>query len=488
MERPAGPRRALPRAVGFRVDLSGASLYVIVTMTNWKPKLDPDRPLYVAIVDALAEDIASGRLPRGARLPTHRELARTLGVSIGTITRAFNTAEQRGLVSGITGRGTFVGGGTSAEFGSAGVDQGLIDLSRTWPLYSLDPDMAPALGEIARNPDRHELLRYHDNAGMPAHRAAGADWALRCGVETSPEAVVICSGVQHAILVALAAAADPGDWVLTEEFTYPGFHAAAHFLHLRVHGLRLDERGLVPDAFEAACRQRRPKALYCTPTLQNPTTATLPAERRERIVEIAREHDVAIIEDDVHRLLATDPPPPLATLAPERSYFIAGMSKSVTGALRVAYLVPPADQVRRASASVWATTWMVPPLVAELASRWIEDGTADATVQRKRHESAERLTLATQMLSGLRLHSAMAAYHTWLELPEPWTSAAFTGEARRRGVEVTPMEAFATSTESRIQAVRVCLSAPRNQESLRTGLERLLDVLDEAPGPGPAIV
>lgn len=457
-------------------------------MTNWKPRLAPDRALYLAIVDALAEDIASGRLARGTRLPTQRELAERLDVSIGTITRAFNTAERRGLVTAVTGRGTFVGEGSATDFSSSDVDDGMVDLGRTWPLYSLDPDPAPALREIARDPSRGELFHYQDNAGMPSHRAAGATWAARHGLEAKPDDVVICSGVQHAILVALAAVADPGDWVLTEEFTYPGFNAAAHFLHLQVKGLALDEDGLIPDAFEAACRQRSPKALYCTPTLQNPTTSTIPAERRERIAEIARTHDVAIIEDDVLRLLATDPPPPIASLAPERTSYIAGMSKSVTGALRVAYLVPPANQVRRATQSVWSTTWMVPPLMAELAGRWINDGTADATVERKRRESARRLDLAKTVLHGLRLHTAVAAYHTWLELPDRWTSAGFTEEARRRGVEVTPMESFATGDGSGIQAVRVCLSAPRSLDSLRMGLERLREILENAPGPGPAIV
>lgn len=455
----------------------------------WQPTLGSGAPRYLAIVDSLASDIRSGCLIAGARLPTHRELADRLGLSVGTVTRAFTTAEQRGLIHGVIGRGTFVGPPAPERFAS--VDPGptgFVDLSRTWPLNTLDPDLAPVLRSVAKDAGRAELLHYQDNAGMARHRQAGVDWAARFGLDTKVDSVVLCSGVQHAISVALATVARPNDWVLTEALTYPGLKAAATMQNQRVLGLEMDEEGIVPAAFASACRQRGAKVLYCTPTLQNPTTATMSLRRREQIAQVAREHDVSIIEDDIHQLLADERLAPIASLAPERTFFIAGMSKTVTGALRIAYLVVPDALVDRVAENVWASVWMVPPLTAEIAARWIADGTADATVERKRVEALARLKLAQEVLGEGSFRSAPAAYHVWLPLPPPWDSARFVAAATRAGVGVTDQAAFATESGGAVQAVRICLSAPDDRESLKLGLQRVRELLDRPPGPGRPVL
>lgn len=457
----------------------------------WTPTIGSDGPRYAAIVDALSDDIGAGRLRRGDQLPTHRELADRLGVSIGTVTRAYAAAERRGLVRGEIGRGTFVVGRTADDYGATdfGVKPtGVVDLAVTFPLEGLDPDLRSVLRDLARRPELPELLHYQSNAGMWRHRVAGAEWVSRFGVETSPENVLVCAGTQHALNVALTTMASAGDTVFVEELTYPGVRALANLLELKLVGLPTDDDGLIPDAFESACRQRRAKALFTMPTIHNPLTSTIPETRRREIAAIASRHGVAVVEDAIHHLLAKDPPPPLSVFAPEVSYFIGAVSKVVTGGLRVSYLVPPPDMVDQLTQAVWATNWMTAPLCAEIVTTWIKDGTADDAVRRKRTEAHERVEMARDILSGYRLRSDDYGHHVWLELPERWESAAqFSAESRRRGVAVAPAELFTVGGKPP-KAVRLSLSAPRDRETLSRALQKVAQTLSSTPGLGPAIV
>ena len=462
-------------------------------MTTWLPEVDrTEKRLYRAIARAIRRDLRSGRLSPGDRLPTHRELADDLGIAVGTVTRAYAEAERQGLVRGEIGRGTFVRGEEEEplvpDLRIRSEPSGFVDLSLNYPLYTEDPDLAPVLEDLARRRDLPDLLHYHPSEGHRRHRRAGAKWAAGFGVECDPSSVVVCAGAQHGLTVSLGSIAEPGDLVLTEELTYPGIRGVADLLHLKLQGVALDDQGLRPDAFAAICRQRKVRALYVTPTLQNPTSTILPGDRRREIADIAKEHDVWIVEDDVHRLLANDAPPPLASLAPERTFFIAGTSKSITGGLRVAFLVPPPAKLGRVTQTVWATVWVVAPLCVEIVSTWIEDGTAEATVERKCREGEARQKMAREILGDFEYRSHPNGLYLWIQLPPPWTSAEFTMAARRRGVGVTPSGLFLVDDREPPDAVRICLGAPADRSRLGEALKTLADLLRSAPGLGPAIV
>jgi DNA-binding transcriptional MocR family regulator len=292
-----------------------------------------------------------------------------------------------------------------------------------------------------------------------------------------------------------AALLSPGDLVLAEALTYPGMKTLASLLSLRLQGVAMDAQGLRPDALAAACRTGSPRALYCMPTLQNPTTAVMPEARRREIAAIAREHGLLVVEDDVHGHLPEKAPRPLAALLPELAVYLNGTSKSLAPGLRVGFVAAPAAMVTRLAAAIRGTTWMAAPLMAEIASRWIEDGTAEAVLGRRRKEAAARQALAARVLAGARMDAHPAAYHVWLHLDEPWRADAFAAEARRRGVVVTPAGAFAASTaapranarraEAPPQAVRVCLGAARDREELERGLVVLARLLSSSPAVAP---
>jgi DNA-binding transcriptional MocR family regulator len=418
-------------------------------------------------------------------------MADRLGVSLGTVTRAYEAAMRRGLIRGETGRGTFVSGPQAEQYGAAEFElttPGMIDLAVVRPLYGYDPDPAPALREVARSPGRRELLQYLPNAGLLRHRKTGAAWAARYGLSTQAEQVVVCAGIQHALTVVLATVCRPGDTLLVEALTYPGLKALANLLELKMVPVPMDDHGLVPEALESACRQQPARALFTMPSVHNPTTSTQPETRRREIADIAAGHSLAIIEDAVNHLLLEQPVPPLSYYTPEHSFFMVSLSKVAAGGLRVAYLVAPPKMIEPLGRSVWATTWMTAPLCAEIAGKWIEQGVVDEVLKNKRAEAGARVQLARKILKDFDLRCETAGHHAWLTLPPEWDNAArFAEETRLRGVVVAPSDLFDASGQPP-PAVRLALSTPPNRELLAEGLETLRQVLTQPPRLGAAIV
>ena len=460
-------------------------------MTMWRPRLQGrEGPRYQALVEALVEDLAAGVVRPGARLPTHRELADRLGVTVGTISRAYAEAARRGLVSGEVGRGTFVRGGESGD-DAEGAD-GVVDLSQNHPP---EPPAQPqraallaALASLTARKDAGRLLDYPDAGGNAADREAGAAWIARAGVPAAPADVLVCTGSQHGLTVVLATLLEPGDLLLTEALTYAGVKAVAGLLHLRLKGLPIDADGLRPDALEVACREGGAKALYLIPTHHNPTTAVMPEARRNEVVAVARAHGLALVEDDVHGLLPAQRPRPIAALAPERCYYLTSTSKTLAPGLRVAYVLAPPAMIPRLVANLRATTWAVAPLTAAVASLWIRDGTADRLLDARRQEARERQAIARARLAGADLDAKPEAYYIWLRLPDPWRRDAFAAEARARGVVVTPAEAFAVGREPAPHAVRICLGAARSREALGRGLDAIAELLRADEGAIATVV
>jgi DNA-binding transcriptional MocR family regulator len=252
-------------------------------MTIWQPDLSHRKgPKYRAIADAIAADIADGTLAPGDRLPPQRNLAWTLGVTVGTISRGYAEAEKKGLVRGAVGSGTYVlPSGAAPEYAiSAEPQTGIIDMSMAVPAPGdEDAYFAAALRQMAEDPNIGALLE--PPSSTLRYREAGSAWFARTGVDVPPERVVTTAGAQHGIAVTLSALTQPGDTVATEFLTYNGVKPVAAMLGIKLEGLPIDEDGLLPDGFEEACRRGDLRALYCVPSGHNPTTAVMPLVRRE---------------------------------------------------------------------------------------------------------------------------------------------------------------------------------------------------------------
>lgn len=461
-------------------------------MTSWTPSIDGrPGPRYAAILDALEEAVRTGVLVEGDRLPPQRDLAESLDVSLGTVTRAYTEARERGLLKATVGRGTFVRSGAGSDEGGppAQLDRELVDLSLlTAPILEEEGwrDRLEGAGSaLAARSDLEDLLGYRSHRGTPRHRRAAAAWIERTGMPTSPGQVLLAGSAQHAAVAALSVLTRPGDTVLAEALTNPGLKDAASWLHLRLHGLPCDEEGLRPEAFEAACRSGLARVLYTMPTYHNPTTRTMSEPRREEIAALAAEHGVSVVEDGVHALLSDEAPSPLVDRLPDLGYFVNSHSKTMSPSLRVGYLRAPAGAHEELDRALRATLWMVSPLLAEVVSAWIEDGTADGILEAKRSEARARQILAGEILPDGSFEAGPTSHHLWLRLPERWRAEAFEREARRRGVALSLPSAFVAGQVTTPRAVRVSLGAARSRDRLREGLE-VLRKLFESDRPSGA--
>lgn len=461
-------------------------------MTEWLPMIEGrSGPRYRAIADALQQDIAEGRILPGVRLPTHRDLAWRLGVTVGTVTRAYVEAERRGLISGEVGRGTFVRPLTPdypvrkreddrpLQAADGKNEPEFIDLAGNAPPPApLAREIGAMLAEVATDPQVDEYLRYRPSNGLAAHREAGARWIATFGHTVEPDQVVPTHGAQHATLLAAASSLRAGDVLLTEKLTYFGIKSVARVLGLRLHGVEMDAQGLLPEALDLAIRATNAKALYTMPTMQNPTNAILPVERREAVAEICRRHGVVIIEDDIYNFLPDEPMPPLAVFAPERTLYITNLSKSVAPALRVGFLSGPQSLIDAAQTAMRASSIMASPLLQEAAARLINDGTAQKSAELIREEVRARQLIAGRILGDAEMARQPTSMHLWLTLPDPWRREAFAAETSRRNVGVAAADVFSTGRQAMPHAVRVSVSAARSRAQLEMGLSILAELLE----------
>lgn len=460
---------------------------------SWQPRLNPEsRRKSLGIVDALIEDLHLGLIRAGDRLPTQRTIAGSLGIDLTTVTKAFNEAHRRGLITATIGRGTFIAPQAEAALEIRRAPERHADLSMNSPpqpeTAALARRIPEAMARVLSGRNGGALLAYQDSGGTPADRMAGAKWlAPRLGPVDAAR-ITIAAGAQNALFAICAGIATKGDIIAAPQWTYPGLQTVAAQLGLRLHTLEMDEDGILPEALEALCTTARPRALYIVPTIDNPTTATLPPERRGRIADIARQFGIRIIEDDPYGMLPEQPPAPVATHAPELTYHIATLSKCVSPAMRIAYIAAPDPaSANRLNTAIRATSLMAPPLTAAIATSWIDTGMIDTITAAIRDENGARQAIAATALQGRSYRHHPHGHHLWLTLPNGWRAMEFADRAERSGLSVVPASAFSL-TPSAIEAVRISLGPPSDQAVLKRALDLLNLLLDATPAPGRTIV
>lgn len=457
------------------------------TPNRWAAMIrNSSKPAYQAIADAIADDIQSGRLSAEQKLPPLRSLAKHLGLNFTTVSRGYAEAQRRQLIDSRAGQGTYVRALTPAATPARSPGAiGMIDMTMNMPPEpqeaNIQQRLRAGLLALKDTADLHSLLRYQEFGGSPADRDAGARWLGARVPDLSASRVLVCPGVQSALLALFTVLARPGDTICCEAVTYPGVKGLAAQQGIRLMGLPSDEEGIDPEAFGAACASLLPKALYCNPTLLNPTTATMSLARREAIVEIARRYSVPIIEDDAYGFLPKEPSVPLAALAPELTFYVTGFAKCVGAGLRVAYLaLPNTRYATRLASTMRTTSVMASPITTMLATQWINDGTVDLATEAIRVESRARQGLARQVLRRADYASKPEAFHLWLKVPPPWNRIEFSTLLRNNGVGVVVSDAF-TVTGPAPEAVRVCLGGIANRQECLHSLEIIEDALEQLP-------
>jgi DNA-binding transcriptional MocR family regulator len=464
-------------------------------MTNWLPDVRTgDGPLYAKLARRIEADIESGDLPIGVKLPPQRNLAFDLGVTVGTVSRAYSIVRERGLVSGEIGRGTFVlDRGTTgsrmpatalAPVGTnltAAPSGGVISMTSTAAAdVGQGKFIQETIGAVASDSGYAgiDYIRHIPESWQKA----GSLWLAHNGWTPDPANVLPALGVHAGIMAVIQAISVTGDRIAFEELSYPATPRAVAMTGRRIARLKSTQEGIDPDDFEHVCAQQHPKAVVLVATLNNPTLATISEENRRRIVEIARRYNVWIIEDNLYGGLKDEKPVPMAAMAPERTFLLDGMSKSIAAGLRTGWVACPPGFTMRVANAHRLMTGGGPYLLEETSARIVLSGKAFELRDKVRGVIARRVALASRLLAGrhpdTHVRSDPDCPFLWLTLPEPWLPGTFCKAAQEAGVIVEGADEYKVgSLDYACPNVRVSLAGPMTDSQLERGLNILGELL-----------
>ena len=440
-------------------------------------------PAYLRLAREFEQQIRNGALPLGSQLPAQRELAQARNVHVSTVTRAYRELQKQDLVTGSTRRGTIVtGNGTMPRAERGQTQSPLIDLTVNRPataafLHHLEASMA----DLAADPRFAETQDYQVPEGPVWARQAGQRWIGLNGFEPPVQDIVLTSGAQHALLAVICGHINPGDTIVADRLTYYGLRALAQMFRFKIIGIGSDQDGISARELRGVCAAHTIKALFVVPTMQNPLVLSMSAARRQELVDIAREFDLLVIEDDVYGPLQAHRPAALWQLAPERTYHISTLSKALAPGLRIGWLTCPPGRAVIMGEAIRTTAWMPTPLSALIATRWIEDGTAASILKAQMAEVQARHSLITRALIGFDIVSDPRCMFLWLRLPAPWRAEDFAATLSAQGVAVLPADAFACDRQPVEHAVRINFGGATSREELLQAARIIAATLGDRP-------
>lgn len=437
----------------------------------WVPDLSlTPGPKYLAIAEAIGDAIGRGDLRAGDRLPPQRDLAQTLGVDLTTVTKAYDRARARGMIAARGRAGSFVLEPQEIAAGPPPIDTGM-NMPPEVSGGSLAAAWERTTSALLRAPGSLGRMHYQPAGGLAADRCAAIPLLASFGLHHDAEdRILVAPGAQAALHAIVGAALRPGDVVACAAMIYPGFLSLA-----RSHGLQLAPLdSLDADALAALCARRPVRALYLVPTNDNPTTRTLTPTERAALAQVCLRHDVLLIEDDAYGQLEPEPLPAAASHMPGQAWHITSMSKSITPALRVAYVhAPSIRDALTVATSLHQTSVMPPPLNLAMLSAWLQDGTYARLVEETRGEAAARLRLAADILPAGSHAASPHGYHLWVPLPADTDQARLADAVRGTGLTTIAADSFAV-VPGQARALRVSLGGPIGRDQL----VRALHVLD----------
>ncbi len=419
-------------------------------------------------------------------MPAHRDLAWQLGLSVQTVSRAYEELIRADLVTGEVGRGSFV----KTQFREAVTTpwykgtsvRPRFDLSLMTPvaLPEINQAWSESLQRISGRLDETVIYGFRPQQTAKRYAAMASAWLGRCGLVVGTGRVLVTNGLTPAMYVALSTVVNPGDVIATESLTSHTLMPAARALKVQLRGIACDGRGMCPMALREAAQEAggQLKAVFLLPSGAGPTARTVDAERRAELAEVAIAAGLSILECDPLGPLAARRPPPIATFAPQHTFYFTGMTKCLSPGLRIGMLAMPQKHVESVVNRHLSTSWMVTPLIAEIAKDWIESGVADHLLGAQRAELLTRNRLAESIL-GTRSCGGRHGLHRWLPLPQAADENAFQQIALENGVALATGTGFIVSETK--PGVRLCLGSCGRQD-LAAALRIVKNVLPAVDG------
>jgi DNA-binding transcriptional MocR family regulator len=468
--------------------------------TIWTPEaLDRAGPKYKAVVAMIRDRIATGSLAEGARLPPVRELAWQLGITPGTVARAYTVLTDSGVLRAEVGRGTFVAPLhapaepapevplnlleiDSVIHGSGGEGETVSLFSPHLPNGGQVQLIQQLLGRIAQEPPSG-VMHYPSRRSAQAARQAMVHWLRDAPIGPLEEMdVVLSHGGQSAILLVFQTILrGRRPIVLVEELAYPGFRRAAELMRAEVVPVAMDAEGIIPESLaEMAARCPEAQVICTSPEVHSPTTGFTPTARRRALVEVARRHDLQILEDDCYRL-GQARGEGYRCLAPERGWYVSSLSKSITPALRIGCAVGPRGMNGALHRAAEHSFFGLATPMIDLAAALLAHPTLPAIMERSRQGVEGYVKVAVNALGAFDLHWRRDVPFVWLNLPQGWRASAFCRAAEEAGVQVRTAEEFAGRDCQSPHAVRLAINGGVPLDRFEAAMERLRHLLDNPP-------
>jgi GntR family transcriptional regulator/MocR family aminotransferase len=482
-----------------------------MSRTRWELAVSLDRtgrtPLFLQVAGSLADDIRRGRLRPGQPLPGTRRLARALGLNRNTVVAAYDELAAEGWIETDAARASFVSlalpdarpqrfaaavGRREAVPARAGYDlPALPDFRVEAPRPQAElvfgsgvPDLrlvpVDALARAYRRALRRRgrvLLDYAAPSGLPRLRGALASMlAATRGLAAGPDDLIVTRGSQMALYLIARALVAPGDVVAVESIGYVPARAAFRLAGARLVPLPLEEHGVDPAALEALARKGPVRAIYLTPHHQYPTTVTLSPGRRLQLLEVARAHRIAVVEDDFDHEFHYDGRPVLPLASVDRAgvvVYVGTLSKILAPSLRMGYVVGPAPLLARLNDLRATVDTMGDPALEDAIAELIEEGEVQRHVRRvRRRYLARRDALAERLavdLPDLTYAVPAGGVAFWARAPHGTDVDEWARRALARGVFFSPGRLFAFD-ERPLPFLRLgfaCLSEEEIAEAVR---------------------
>lgn len=443
--------------------------------------IDAGKSIYLAVVDAIEQDVRSGVLRPGEQMPTHRKLAEMIGVTVGTVTRAYKEATVRGLVTATVGRGTFVpvdaGQKPTFLYGNQSTKSPTL-----WGMRPLNKG-EPQLSAVARktiSKRKSTVLTYSDPQGLIEHRGVASDWLSRFGLNVPPKNIVITAGAQHALFLICNCLFRSGERLATDRLTYQGLKAATQRNNIRLDGLEFDKYGMLPSELDSLCSRQSIRAVYVSGRVQYPTNRGMSAERRAELAKVIRRHNLLLIENDSYGCMCDNPADNLSALLPGHSIYISSLSKAFLAGLRIAYVAASGNVVQELTRGITDHMLCVSPLCAGIAADTIAGGHADRTIAQKKRLIAKRVEIFKKLFAGHEFRCNAHSLSAWLYL-RSMKGADLEAEAARRNIGVFSSERFAVGAIPVPEAVQIPLTGAEELFSLRSALQTVERLISKHP-------
>ena len=453
---------------------------------SWMPaKSRITRPINVSLMQAIEEDITTGILIPGMRLPSQRELADYLDINFTTVTKVYKRCEQKGLLHGVVGSGTFIANNATSK----------ITISRNKMKYrTIDLAFVSSIDEIAEKTLEtikstfqlkylSDLLNYNEPTGMKHHKQIAAEWFERFGIDADPSNIVITSGAQNALALCALGLFDAGDTIAVDEYTYPNFISLARMKNISLISVENDNEGMIPDALSKVCEKYQIEGLFLMPSCSNPTGIMMSEERKEALSNIAKRERLLVIEDDIHAFLTAGfvekEYRTIYSRLPDQTIYISGLSKPLYSGLRVAFVIVPDPFIHQFNEAMFNVNVKTSSLEAEIAVQLINNSDLLGEIWSRKKTVLEHYHgVFNEIFPEITVEGHPFSFYVWIQVTDN-IQIDFENFVLDHGVRVFHSDRFLVgSARQDKKYLRVSFGSVKSEQELRTGLLILKECLN----------